>query len=101
MAFLMARTPLREQPWRYAAAQITGQASQIAVGSTAQFSLSAEGFDLNRSRIVWEATDTEPFVGPTFTVKPMRAGKTRIEAEATLPDGRRAFATREISVGAR
>lgn len=98
MAFLMARTPLRDQPWCYAAAQITNQPSQMGVGSTAQFSLSAEGIDLNRARIVWEATDTEPFVGPKFILKPMRPGITRIEAEAMLPDGRRAFATREISV---
>jgi hypothetical protein len=98
MAFLMAQTPLREQPWHFATGRIIRQPAEIKLGAPARFNLIADGIDLSQARIAWETADTEPATGSVFHFKPMRSGKHTIEAEAVLPDGRRVFATTEISV---
>jgi hypothetical protein len=97
-SFLMARTPLQNQPWRQATAQIMGPSAPIVSGATVQFRLAADGLDLSQARIVWEKTDGEPFVGSALTFKPAQPGKYSIEAEALLPDGRRVFAGRTVYV---
>jgi hypothetical protein len=93
MAFLLARKPGKEQAWRCASARITARPRELTRGAEARFALVAEGFDLSRARIVWEATDAEPLVGPEPKFKPTRPGRWLVEAEAALPDGRRVFAT--------
>ena len=99
LAFLLGQTPPRSQPWGGVPAQIISPSRELVAGATARFTLAADGLDLSRARVIWEATDTEPFVGPVFSLKTTRSGVYRIEAEATAPDGRRVFAATQIAVG--
>jgi len=88
-AWLMARTSLKDQPWKAARAQIRGLPSSAK--SRATLSLTAEGLDLTSARIVWEADGQEPAFGPTFGLTPGNGQPRWVEAEAQLPDGRRVF----------
>lgn len=97
-AWLMAQTPLRNQPWRSAAARLTGVPSNASVKSTNKVSLSVVGLDLTPARIVWEAAGRQPIFGQSFSFTPAVAGANWIEAEAQLPDGRRIFAVTNLSV---
>lgn len=81
-AYLMAKTPLRDQKWRFARAHITGISSHAAA-------LQVDRLDLRTARIVWEASGQEPAFGPVYRLGP---GVQWVEAEAQWPDGRRAFA---------
>lgn len=91
LAWLMAQTPLKNQSWKSCPAHITGVPPKPSAQSTMTVGLSAPGLDLSSARIVWEASAQEPVFGPTFTFSPGRAALDWIEAEAQLPDGRRAF----------
>ena len=89
VAWLMAQTPLKNQPWKSMPATIeprTAGPSQIATVKTP--------LDLSRARIVWEAQGGEPRFGdPMFLTNAVAW----IEAEAQLPDGRRIFGVTNLS----
>jgi hypothetical protein len=80
-AWLMAQTPLKTQPWKPTAAAV------VQIGNP-KATITAPGIDLKGARIIWEAADTEPHIGP---VLPLKATPTWIEAEIITPDGRRIF----------
>jgi hypothetical protein len=92
LSWMMGRSPLRGQPWKAVAGQITGLPARARSGEKISASVSASGMDLSRARIVWEARDQEPAFGKTFSFAPAHSGEQWIEAEAQLPDGRRIFA---------
>jgi hypothetical protein len=82
-AWLMAQTPLRNQPWKSAPAGIEFTTSGPSRIATLKSSL-----DLSRARIVWEAQDHEPLFGDRII---LTNAVSWIEAEAQLPDGRRVY----------
>ncbi|HEX4121008.1 MAG TPA: glycoside hydrolase family 9 protein [Verrucomicrobiae bacterium] len=86
LAWLMAQTPLKKQPWKSANATIIRVPNDKSA-----FTLSAPGMDLSQARIVWEAEDQEPAYGKTFVLTG-GLGRRWIEAEAQFTDGRRVFA---------
>lgn len=92
LAFWAAQTAAKSQPWKPVRAQLI--APNIASGGAEPltFRLVSPELDLKDARIVWEARDTEPIVGETFTFTPTHGGPQWVEAEALLPDGRRVFA---------
>ncbi len=92
LAWLMARTPLKNQPWKPGAARIVALASEGAAQGTMTANLEAPGLDLRQARIVWETRDQEPVFGNIFRFQPSSRGSQWVEAEAQLPDGRRVFA---------
>ncbi|HEU0039300.1 MAG TPA: glycoside hydrolase family 9 protein, partial [Verrucomicrobiae bacterium] len=91
LALLMTQTPLTNQPWRAADARIEVQSP----GGTA--TLKASGLDLHAARIVWEAENSEPRFGETFSFNPTNHAPQWIEAEAQWPDGHRVFAVTNFS----
>jgi hypothetical protein len=97
-AWLMAQTSLAAQPWRAAPAQIVGLPAPARAGTPVTAQLTADGLDLSGARIVWEAANHEPSFGQSFTFTPSSPGPHWIEAEAQLPDGRRAFAAASFNV---
>ena len=92
LGFLAAQTSLKTQPWQAVLGQITITPVDASSGAV-QFSLSAPGVDLSSAKIVWETRDADPTMGQTFTFTPKVNDSQWVEAEATLPDGRRVFAT--------
>ncbi|HEX4262927.1 MAG TPA: glycoside hydrolase family 9 protein [Verrucomicrobiae bacterium] len=92
LAFLAAQTSLKTQPWKSVLGQVTVTPVDPSSGAV-QFSLSAPGVDLSSAKIVWETRDADPIMGQTFTFTPKVNDSQWVEAEATLPDGRRIFAT--------
>jgi len=96
LAWLMAQTPLKTQPWRAAPGKITGLPAKISAGPKLTLGLSAPGLDLSAARVVWEAAGCQPAFGDAFTFAP-GAGLAWVEAEAQLPDGRRVFAAKDFS----
>lgn len=100
-AFLLARTPCKEQPWRAATGQIAVFPRVLSRGTEVRLKLEAQTVDLGSARVVWEATDMEPFVGQEFRFTPRHAGAYSVEAEALLPDGRRVFAATNVAVNPR
>jgi hypothetical protein len=86
LAWLMAQTPLKNQPWKSAAGSI-----KRLSGNDNRFTLTAPGMDLTSARIVWEAEGQEPTYGQSFTL-PRGVRPSWMEAEAQFPDGRRVFA---------
>jgi hypothetical protein len=92
LAFLAAQTSLKSQAWKSVPGQITVTTVDASTG-TVQFSLSAPGVDLSSAKTVWETRDADPIMGQTFTFTPKVNDTQWVEVEATLPDGRRVFAT--------
>ncbi len=92
LAWLMAQTPLKDQPWKSMPGRITGIPAVSSLSKTVVAKIEADGLNLNQAEIVWEARDQEPFLGPEFRFQPVHTGAQWIEAEAQLPDGRRIFA---------
>jgi hypothetical protein len=92
LAWMMGRSPLRNQPWKAAAGKISGLPQRARTEQQLSVTLSAPGVDLSRARIVWKANDQEPALGKTFSFAPANRGSQWVEAEAQLPDGRRVFA---------
>ena len=88
----MARTPLKNQPWKSAAARITGLPTECPAQSLVTASVEVPGLDMRQARIVWEARDQEPAFGSNFRFRPLNRGLQWVEVEAQLPDGRRVFA---------
>ena len=91
-AFLMAKTPLKTQPWKFASAQIAGLPSSLAVRKPARASVKVPGLDLGAARIVWESRDQEPAFATNYAVTLTNSGPAWVECEVQMPDGRRAFA---------
>jgi hypothetical protein len=98
VAWLMAQTPLKNQPWKSATANITGLSSATARHRSVTATLTIPGLALDNARIVWEARDREPVFGSTFTFSPTNAGPHWVEAEAQWPDGRRVYAVTNFTV---
>ena len=96
LAWMMGRSPVRNQAWKSAGGKITGIPAKAPAGQKINATLSAAGIDLSRARIVWEARDQEPAFGKTFSFSPEQSGW--LEAEAQLPDGRRVFAATNFVV---
>jgi hypothetical protein len=88
-AFLMAQTPLKDQPWKPISATVEISSRQ-STGAPFTAVFKAAQRDLRQARIVWEAQDCEPRIDSVF---PFPSGKLPqwIEAEAQWPDGNRAF----------
>ena len=89
-AWLMAQTPLKNQPWKSAPATIELTPSGPSRTASLKTSL-----DLSRARIVWETPDREPSFGDRMV---LTNAVSWIEAEAQLPDGRRVFGVTNFSV---
>lgn len=98
LAWLMARTPLKTQPWKSADASIAGVAPTVPAGTRIEAKLDAPGLDLDGARIVWETLNQQPVFGRTFSFTPTARGDSWIEAEAQCPDGRRVFAVTHFTV---
>ena len=91
LSFLAAQTSLKSQAWKSVAGQIAVTTVDPSAG-TVKFSLSAPGVDLTSAKIVWETRDADPAMCQTFTFTPKVNDTQWVEAEATLPDGRRVSA---------
>jgi hypothetical protein len=89
LAWLMAQTPLKTQPWHPAIAKISGLPLSVQTGSKISVTLSVPNVDLAQARMIWEARDQEPSFGSQFGFSPVNPGEQWLEAEAQLPDGRR------------
>lgn len=94
----MARTSLKDQPWRSAAARITDLPERIRAGQAVTPRLEVDGLDPSAADVVWEIRDMEPDDRRHPTLVFPRAGSYWLEAEATWPDGRRAFAHLDLEV---
>lgn len=86
LSALMAATSLKDQPYRSlpASIEITQTGPALRLASPAP--------DLSAARIVWEAEGRDPSFGPPRMPSIQIGQEQWIEAEAELPDGRRAFA---------
>ncbi len=91
-AFLMAKTAVKNQPWKSASGEIVGWSSGSLPEKKCHVSLKASGLDLDSATIVWEASEQEPAFGPSFNFMPRHSGSQWVEAEAQLPDGCYVFA---------
>jgi hypothetical protein len=91
LAYVAAQTSLKSQAWQAPAGQIKVTTVDPATGAV-KFSLSAQGVDLTGAKVVWETRDAFPMMGDTFTFTPKFTDTQGVEAEATLPDGRRVSA---------
>jgi hypothetical protein len=92
-AWLMAQTPLKNQPWKSAPATIEFTTAGPSRTATLKTSL-----DLSQARIVWEAQGRDPLFGNRMLLTNTVSW---IEAEAQLPDGRRVFAATEFPASSR
>jgi hypothetical protein len=99
-ASLMAKTPLKTQPWKTPNARIELTASNVEVGDSATATLHCDDLDLAQAQVVWEARTQEPHMASELELTPGFVGRYWIEAEALLPDGRRVAATGELISGA-
>jgi Glycosyl hydrolase family 9/Cellulase N-terminal ig-like domain len=99
LTWLMAQTPLKNQPWRCSSTvRITGLPTQAVVGQPFTARVQDPELDLAKAQIVWEGRDQEPAFGQAFTVTPKSAGACWLEVEAQGVDGRRAFAAADVTV---
>ncbi|HUS34662.1 MAG TPA: glycoside hydrolase family 9 protein [Verrucomicrobiae bacterium] len=97
VASLMARTPLKDQPWNGAEASISLTSTNVQLGQSARATLDSS-LNVGSSQVIWEARNTEPVASPDLLITPRFVGRSWIEAEAVSPDGRRIFATTELNV---
>jgi hypothetical protein len=93
LAWLMAQTPLKNQPWKAAVGTISP-----AANGRAAFTVSSPGMDFSQARVVWEGEGEEPAFGQTFVLTHSAPGPRWIEAEAQFPDGRRVFGVTNVVV---
>lgn len=96
VAFWAAQSALKTQPWQAAPAKIVGATGTVPLDRPITLRLECASLDLGPARIVWEARDQEPIEASSFTFIPHHPGPQWIEAEASLPDGRRVFARTEV-----
>lgn len=97
MAFMMARTPLKTQPWKSATGTIVGLPATVPALQPITATLSAPGVDLSKAMLVWEARDQAPTPAPQFNFAAVNTGPQWVEVEALLPDGRRIFAKADFN----
>jgi hypothetical protein len=97
-AFLAAGTPLKNHPWRSAAALISGLPAKAGVGIEVTAEARVPGLSLDDALVVWESAGQEPAFGPSFPFLPSGDGLHWVEAEVQWPDGRRAFAATNFVV---
>lgn len=97
MAFMMARTSVKNQAWKSATGTIVGLPSSVPAQQQISATLSVPGVDMSKANIVWEARDQAPTPGSTFNFSAVNSGPQWVEAEALLPDGRRIFAKAEFN----
>jgi len=90
--FLAGRTSSAEREWTHARAVITAPKETVRLRAPVTLQVTVPGESLSLARIVWEARDQEPALGPTYTISPRNSGPQWVEAEIEWPDGRRAFA---------
>jgi len=95
LSWLMAGTPLKNQAWKSGGAQIALLPNTAERKNSA--TISAPGFDLKSARVIWEAAGHEPAFGNTFNFTPAKLGSIWVEVEAQLLDGRRLFASTNLS----
>lgn len=93
LAFWMAQSSLKNQPWRAASGQIAGLPAQSPAKEKLTATFLVPGIDLAGARIVWEGREQEPLVGNPVSFAPTSAGEQWLEVEAQLPDGRRIVAS--------
>jgi hypothetical protein len=98
-AWLMAQSPLRQQAWKAAPAEISGATASAKTGQSIPLQLKAGDLDLTHARIVWEGRDQPPIFAREFSFTPRQPGDQWAEVEAQLPDGRRVFGAVSFSVG--
>ncbi len=98
LAWLMAQTPLKNQPWKPVPARIAGLPAVAEVKHTYNLTLSAAGLDLGSARVVWEADGADPVFGQSLAFTAAHAGAHWVEAEAQWPDGRRVAGMVDFSV---
>jgi hypothetical protein len=96
LAYLAAQSGYRSQSWRSGTATITGLPDKLAAGSRVTAGISASGVDLTNATIVWEATGQPSQFGSSYSFTPTSHGEQWVEAEATLPDGRRVVAVKNF-----
>jgi hypothetical protein len=96
-AWLMAQSPLREQPWKAAPGEIRGAPPVGRLHQPVTLRLHAPGVDLDDARIVWEGRDHAPVFARELSFTARNAGEQWVEVEAQLPDGRRIFAVATFS----
>src|SRR5262249_21347888 len=56
-AWLMAQSPLRDQPWKAAPGEITGALAGVKLNQPVTLQLKVPNLDLADARIVWEGRD--------------------------------------------
>ncbi|HEX7859456.1 MAG TPA: glycoside hydrolase family 9 protein [Verrucomicrobiae bacterium] len=100
MAYLMAKTSLKTQPWRTSTATINFSKQSVAIGESSTATLDLGSLPAANAQIVWEGRSHEPAVGPQYAITPSFIGRYWVEAEALLPDGRRVSAVAELGSGA-
>ena len=93
-AWLMAQTALKNQSWKPGPARILGLSDSSK--SPATLSLSADNVNLTSARIVWEAEGQDPAFGDRLVLSQNKPPRW-VEAEAQLPDGRRVFASADLT----
>ena len=96
-AWLMAQTPLKDQHWKPGPARISGYEGSAQPKPETRLRLVADDLDLSTARIVWEADGQEPVFGESFSLPTGKKLPQWVEAEAQLPDGRRAFAALDLA----
>lgn len=97
-AFLMARSPEKDRPWKTPWARIAGVSDRITVGTPVIARIDVPGMELDGAVVTWEASGMEPSVADVLSMKPESPGVRWIEAEVLWPDGRRAFARHRFLV---
>ncbi len=94
LSFWAARTPTATQQWVALPATISAPTTYTPVNQPITVTLQCPGLDLSEARVVWESTDQDvAMTGTSWTFTPTLVGTQWIEAEATLPDGRRVVAS--------
>jgi hypothetical protein len=95
-AYLMAKTSLKNQPWRTASATINFSRASVPIGQTSTATLQLDGLPIENAQVVWEARSQEPTFASQLNVTPNFIGRYWVEAEVLLPDGRRISAAGEF-----
>lgn len=95
--FLLSRAGGDRQPWRAAAARIM-LPTTVQAGRPVTARLSCPTLDPSKAaRVVWERSGAEPVFGDATLTFTAPAGHSWIEAEVQWRDGRRAFASAEVT----
>lgn len=101
-AFLMAKTSVAKQQWKFGLAEISSLPEKISAGKKVTATIKANVTSLQNARIVWELQGQEPvFSGAEkqfHFILPKR-GDYRLEAEVQFTDGRRLFAVTNLHCG--